>query len=167
MRKAETILHVIRDRGRRRLPLERVYRLLFNRELFLLAYGRIYRNAGAMTAGSTPETADGMSLRKIDTIIAQLRAERYRWTPVRRTYIPKKRSTKLRPLGLPSWSDKLLQEVIRLILEAYFEPQFSSTSHGFRPGRGCHTALREIYHNWTGTAWFIEGDIQACFDHAW
>jgi len=138
MRKAETILHVIRDRGRRRLALERVYRLLFNRELFLLAYGRIYRNAGAMTAGSTPETADGMSLRKIDTIITQLRAECYRWTPVRRTYIPKKRSTKLRPLGLPSWSDKLLQEVIRLILEAYFEPQFSSTSHGFRPGRGCH-----------------------------
>jgi retron-type reverse transcriptase len=164
MRKAETILHVIRDRGRRRLPLERVYRLLFNRELFLFAYGRIYRNAGAMTAGSTPETADGMTLRKIDTIIDQLRAERYRWTPVRRTYIPKKRSTKLRPLGLPSWSDKLLQEVIRLIFEAYFEPQFSSTSHGFRPGRGCHTALREIYHSWTGTAWFIEGDIQACFD---
>ncbi|NTU82457.1 MAG: maturase [Chloroflexales bacterium] len=164
MRTAETILHVIRDRGRRRLPLERVYRLLFSRELFLLAYGRIYRNAGAMTPGSTPETADGMSLRKIDTIITQLRAERYRWTPVRRTYIPKKRSTKLRPLGLPSWSDKLLQEVIRLILEAYFEPQFSSASHGFRPGRGCHTALREIYHSWTGTAWFIEGDIQACFD---
>jgi len=91
MRKAETILHVIRDRGRRQLPLERVYRLLFNRELFLLAYGRIYRNAGAMTPGSTPETADGMSLRKIDTIITQLRAERYRWTPVRRTYIPKTR----------------------------------------------------------------------------
>ena len=164
MRTAETILHVIRDRGRRRLPLERVYRLLFNRELFLLAYGRIYRNAGAMTPGSTPETADGMSLRKIDTIIAHLRAERYRWTPVRRTYIPKKRSAKLRPLGLPSWSDKLLQEVIRLILEAYFEPQFSPASHGFRPGRGCHTALREIYHTWTGTAWFIEGDIKACFD---
>lgn len=164
MRKAETILHVIRDRGRRRLPLERVYRLLFNRELFLLAYGRIYRNAGAMTPGSTPETADGMSLRKIDHIIAQLRTERYRWTPVRRTYIPKKRSTKLRPLGLPSWSDKLLQEVIRLILDAYFEPQFSSSAHGFRPGRGCHTALRDIYHTWTGTAWFIEGDIKACFD---
>jgi len=161
MRTAETILHVIRDRGRHRLPLERVYRLLFNRELFLLAYGRIYRNAGAMTPGSTPETADGMSLRKIDTIIAHLRAERYRWTPVRRTYIPKKRSAKLRPLGLPSWSDKLLQEVICLILEAYFEPQFSPASHGFRPGRGCHTALREIYHSWTGTAWCQASPVNA------
>jgi len=101
MRTAETILHVIQERGRRRLPLERVYRLLFNRELYLLAYGRIYRNAGAMTPGTTPETVDGMSLRKIDHIIDLLRHERYRWTPVRRVYIPKKRSTKLRPLGLP------------------------------------------------------------------
>jgi group II intron reverse transcriptase/maturase len=164
MRTAETILHVIRERGRRKLPLERVYRLLFNRELYLLAYGRIYRNAGALTPGATAETADGMSLRKIDRIIDQLRHERYRWIPVRRVYIPKKRSSKVRPLGLPSWSDKLLQEVIRLILEAYFEPQFSPNAHGFRPQRGCHTALRDIYHTWTGTAWFIEGDIAAFFD---
>jgi group II intron reverse transcriptase/maturase len=165
MRTAETILHVIRERGRKGLPVERVYRLLFNRELYLLAYGRIYRNAGAMTPGSTPETVDGMSLRKIDTLIAQLRHERYRWTPVRRVYIAKKRSAhQKRPLGLPTWSDKLLQEVIRLILEAYFEPQFSPNAHGFRPQRGCHTALRDIYHTWTGTAWFIEGDIAKCFD---
>jgi len=141
-----------------------VYRLLFNRELYLLAYGRIYRNAGALTPGTTPETVDGMSLRKIDHSIDLLRHERYRWTPVRRVYIPKKRSTKFRPLGLPSWSDKLLQEVIRLILDAYFEPTFSSNAHGFRPGRGCHTALHDIAHTWTGTAWFIEGDIAACFD---
>jgi len=117
-----------------------------------------------MTKGSTTETVDGMSLRKINAIIEALRYERYQWTPVRRVYIEKKNSTKKRPLGMPTWSDKLLQEVIRLILEAYYEPQFSECSHGFRPNRGCHTALREIDRNWLGTVWFIEGDIKACFD---
>jgi group II intron reverse transcriptase/maturase len=101
---------------------------------------------------------------KIETIIDDLRHERYRWQPVRRVYIEKPHSTKKRPLGIPSWSDKLLQEVIRLILEAYYEPQFSPSSHGFRPRRGCHTALRETSHRWVGTKWFLEGDITACFD---
>ena len=117
-----------------------------------------------MTPGATSETVDGMNLGKIEAIITVLRQERYRWTPVRRTYIDKKGTTKKRPLGLPTWSDKLLQEVIRLILEAYYEPQFSGRSHGFRPGRGCHTALQEIYHQWRGTVWFIEGDISDCLD---
>ena len=163
MRDAETILGLIRERGKRGLPLERVYRLLFNQNLYLRAYGKIYRNTGAMTHGVTDETPDGMSPEKIDAIIEALRYERYQWLPARRVYIPKKNGKK-RPLGMPVWSDKLLQEVIRLILEAYFEPQFSEHSHGFRPERGCHTALREIYYNWVGTTWFIEGDISKCFD---
>lgn len=169
MRNAATVLEIIRERGKKGLSLERIYRLLFNPDLFLMAYGKLYRNAGAMTPGVTRETVDGMSLDKIQAIITALRHERYRWTPVRRTYIAKKNSTKKRPLGLPTWSDKLVQEVIRLILEAYYEPQFSDHSHGFRPGRGCHTALGEIYHQWHGTAWFIEGDIADCFgslDHS-
>jgi group II intron reverse transcriptase/maturase len=163
MRNAETVLGVIRERGRRGLPLEDVYRQLYNRDLFLRAYGRIYRNDGAMTPGSTPETVDAMSLEKIGTLIDLLRREGYRWTPVRRTYIPKK-SGKLRPLGIPTWSDKLLQEVIRSLLEAYYEPQFSRHSHGFRPDRGCHTALGEITRHWRGVKWYIEGDIVQCFD---
>ena len=169
MRDAAAVLEIIRDRGRRGLPLERLYRCLFNPDLFLLAYGKIYRNAGAMTPGATGETVDGMTLGKIEAIIGALQAERYRWTPVRRTYIEKKNSSKKRPLGLPTWSDKLLQEVIRLLLEACYEPHFSDRSHGFRPGRGCHTALLEITHNWHGTTWFIEGDITDCFgslDHS-
>jgi group II intron reverse transcriptase/maturase len=105
-----------------------------------------------------------MSLRKIDTIIQALRSERYRWTPTRRVYIEKKNSTKKRPLSMPTWSDKLLQEVIRLILESYYEPTMSPFSHGFRSERGCHTALRQINDNWHGVNWFIEGDIKACFD---
>jgi group II intron reverse transcriptase/maturase len=163
MRNADTILGVIRERGRRRLPLEDIYRQLYNRDLYLRAYGRIYRNDGAMTPGSTPETVDAMSLEKIDAIIGLLRRERYRWTPVRRTYIPKK-SGRWRPLGIPTWSDKLLQEVMRSLLEAYYEPQFSLHSHGFRPGRGCHTALGEITQHWRGVKWYIEGDLVQCFD---
>ena len=165
MRDADTVLGIIRERGRRGLPLERVYRLLFNRDLFLRAYGRIARNRGALTPGATDETVDGMSLAKIDGIIDDLRHERYRWTPVRRVYIEKQRSTQQRPLGLPTWSDKLVQEAIRLILDAYYEPQFSDRSHGFRPGRGCHTALKEVQRRWNGTTWFVEGDISACFEH--
>ena len=163
MRSAETVLGVIRERGRKGLPLEDIYRQLFNRNLYLHAYGRLARNKGAMTPGATSETADGMSLAKIDAIIEALRFERYRWTPVRRTYIPKQNG-KVRSLGIPTWSDKLLQEVIRLILEAYFEPQFSERSYGFRAGRGCHHALWELQETWLGTAWFIEGDIAQCFD---
>lgn len=162
MRTAKTILTVIHERGKQDKPLERVYKLLFNRELYLIAYAKLYPNNGAMTKGVTEETIDGMSLQKIDMIIERLRRETYYWRPARREYIPKKNG-KHRPLGIPVWSDKLLQEVIRMILEAYYEPQFSEHSHGFRPKRGCHTALQEI-QTWKGTRWFIEGDISSYFD---
>jgi retron-type reverse transcriptase len=161
MQDAETVLDVLRERGRRGLPLERLYRQLFNPQLYLLADGRLYSNHGAMTPGVDGETVDGMSQIKIARIIDALRHERYRFTPVKRVYIPKKNG-KMRPLGLPSWSDKLVGEVIRLLLEVYYEPQFSGRSHGFRPGRGCHTALSEVAVKWTGTTWFIEGDIARC-----
>jgi group II intron reverse transcriptase/maturase len=164
MRDAETVLNIIRQRGLRGLHLEDAYRQLFNPTLYLRAYSRLYRNRGAMTRGTSPETVDGMSMEKIASIVELVRHERYRWTPVRRTYIPKSNG-KMRPLGIPTWSDKLLQEVLRSILEAYYEPQFSDRSHGFRPARGCHTALSEIYYTWKGVAWFIEGDIKGCFDN--
>jgi group II intron reverse transcriptase/maturase len=163
MQNAETVLDVLRERGRRGLPLNELYRQLFNPQLYLLAYGRIYSNKGAMTPGPDAETADGMTLGKIERIIDAVRHERYRFQPVKRHYIPKQ-DGKQRPLGLPSWSDKLVGEVVRLLLEAYYEPQFSEHSHGYRPGRGCHTALRDVAVAWTGTTWFIEGDISRCFD---
>ena len=162
MQSAETVLGVLRERGRKGLPCNELYRQMFNRNLYLLAYGRIYANHGAMTPGADAETADGMSEDKIDQIIEAMRHERYRFRPARRVYIPKKNG-KLRPLGLPSWSDKLVGEVVRLLLEAYYEPTFSDHSHGFRPRKGCHTALRDIERTWAGTTWFIEGDISDCF----
>jgi len=163
LQSAETVLGVLRERGKRGLPLNELYRQMFNPQLYLMAYGRIYSNKGAMTPGVDGETADGMSLEKIGRIIDAMRHERYRFSPAKRIYIPKK-SGKKRPLGLPSWSDKLVGEVVRLIFEAYYEPQFSDRSHGFRPRRGCHTALREVANTWTGTTWFIEADIAQCFD---
>ena len=164
MRNAETILGIIRDRGTRGLPVNDLYRQLWNPNLYLIAYGRIAKNDGALTPGATPETADGMKMDDIHAIIEALRFERYRWTPARRVYIPKANGRR-RPLGLPTWSDKVLQEVMRLLLEAYYEPQFSDRSHGFRPQRGCHTAFTEITRTWSGTSWFIEGDIAGCFDN--
>ena len=163
MQSAQTLLEVIRSRGERKLELRRVYRHLQNRELYLSAYAKLYANAGALTPGVDPaDTADEMSLKRIDNIIEKLKAGTYQWKPARRRYIPKRNNSR-RPLGVVSWNDKLLQEVIRMILAAYYEPQFSETSHGFRMGRGCHTALRDILFSWQGTKWFIEGDIRGCF----
>jgi group II intron reverse transcriptase/maturase len=162
MQEAVVVLDVLRERGRKGMPFTQLYRQMFNKELYLLAYGNIYSNQGAMTPGAGAETADGMSEGKIDQIIEAMRHERYRFCPARRVYIPKKNG-KLRPLGIPSWSDKLVGEAVRLLLEAIYEPRFSNRSHGFRKGRGCHTAPREIHHTWSGTTWFIEGDISDCF----
>ncbi|HJT56696.1 MAG TPA: reverse transcriptase domain-containing protein [Ktedonobacteraceae bacterium] len=135
---------------------------MYNPNLYLAAYGKLYRNKGAMTEGTTEETVEGMSQEKIERTIEALRDGTFQWQPVRRVSIPKKDGKK-RPLGLPDWPSKMVQEVMRLVLNAYYEPQFSEYSHGFRPERGCHTALRQI-KKWDGTTWFIEGDISKCFD---
>jgi len=165
MQNAQTFLEVVRSRGKRRLELRRVYRHLQDRELFLRAYAKLYANDGALTPGVDPASCvDGMSLARIDAITARLQAGTYQWTPARRVSIPKRDGGR-RPLGLPGWNDKLLQEVIRTVLAAYYEPQFSHASHGFRVGRGCHTVLQTIRHEWKGTKWFIEGDIKGCFDN--
>ena len=163
MQKAEHILQAVRKLGEKRIPLTRVYRCLYSEDLFLAAYDKIGRNKGALTPGTEDDTADGMSLKRIHNTIEQLRHERFRFRPVRRTRIPKK-SGGTRPLGVPNFSEKLVQEVVRLLLEAYYEPRFSDSSHGFRPGRGCHTALARVHEKFKGTTWFIEGDIRGCFD---
>jgi len=165
MRSAQTYIEIVHDRGQRQLPLQRVYRNLHNRDLFLAAYAKLYANKGATTAGVDPnDTVDGMSLERIDHILEKLKMGTYQWQPVRRVHINKKNGKK-RPLGLPGWTDKLLQQVIKMILEAYYEPRFSPHSHGFRPNKSCHTALREIYLSWKGTKWFIEADIEGFYDH--
>lgn len=163
MQNAEHMLQALHKLGEKEIPLTRVYRCLFNENLWLNAYHKISSNKGALTPGSQNDTADGMSLNRIERIIDQLKVERFQFRPTRRTQIPKGQNGK-RPLGLPNFSEKLVQEGVRQLLEAYYEPQFRHSSHGFRSGRGCHTALATIQHTFTGTTWFIEGDIRGCFD---
>ena len=162
MQDAETVLGVLRERGRKGLPLTQLYRQMFNKDLYLLAYGNIYSNQGAMTPGACEETADGMSEGEDR---GDHRADAVRAVPVRpgppRLYPEEERQAAAPRAAVVA--DKLVGEVVRLILEAYYEPEFSGRSHGFRNGRGCHTALREVSDTWTGTVWFIEGDISDCF----
>jgi group II intron reverse transcriptase/maturase len=144
---------------------ERLYRNLYNPEFYLLAYKNIYANVGSMTPGVNGITIDGMSSERVSKLIESLKDRSYRPSPARRTYIAKKNNkAKKRPLGIPSGDDKLVQEVVRMILESVYEPNFSNASHGFRPKKSCHTALVKIQKTFTGAKWFVEGDIKACFD---
>lgn len=162
MQKAEHILQATRKMGEKGIPLTRVYRCLYSEDLFLAAYNKTGRNKGSLTPGIEDDTADGMNMKRIRNIIEKLRYERFRFRPSRRVQIPKK-SGGTRPLGIPSFSEKLVEEALRMLLEAYYEPRFRDSSHGFRPGRGCQTALAHIKTKFTGTKWLIEGDIRGCF----
>jgi len=164
MQKAERILQALHNMGVKRTPLTRVYRSLYSEELYLKAYAKIYKNAGALTPGTEGETADGMSMAVVRDIIEQMRYERFRFRPSLGSGVPKK-SGGIRKLGMPNFKDKLVQEALRLMLDAYYEPRFRDCSHGYRPGRGCHTALKQIKQSFRGAAWFIEGDIKGCFDN--
>ena len=144
----------------------KLYRYLLRPDIYFVAYKNLYANNGAATKGVNEDTADGFSEDKIDSIIKALADETYQPMPVRRTYIQKKNNRKkLRPLGIPTFTDKLVQEVLRIILEAVYEPIFLDVSHGFRPKRSCHTALKQLRREFNGTRWFVEGDIKGCFDN--
>ena len=144
----------------------KLYRYLLRPDIYFVAYKNLYANNGAATKGVNEDTADGFSEAKIDSIIKALADETYQPMPVRRTYIQKKNNRKkLRPLGIPTFADKLVQEVLRMILEAVYEPIFLDVSHGFRPKRSCHTALKQLRREFNGTRWFVEGDIKGCFDN--
>lgn len=143
---------------------ERLYRNLYNRDFYLLAYQNIYASEGNMTKGTDGKTIDAMSLERIDKLIESLKSEKYQPNPSRRTYIPKKNG-KMRPLGIPSFDDKLIQEMIRMILQTIYEGYFEKSSHGFRPNKSCHTALNAIQKSFTGAKWFIEGDMKGFFDN--
>lgn len=165
MRSPEYVLSSLRQHSKdQTYRYERIYRLLYNSSLYEAAYQNIYAKPGNMTQGVDEVTADGMTLRRIDRLIDALRDESYQPKPARRIYIPKKNG-KLRPLGIQSFDDKLVQEVIRMILESIYQDDFEDCSCGFRPGRSCHTALTQIQRCFTGSRWFIEGDIQGFFDN--
>lgn len=165
MRSPERVLNSLNEHSKdSSYKFERLYRLLFNEELFYVAYQKIASNGGSTTKGSDGRSIDGMSLARIETLIASLKDESYQPHPSRRVHIPKKNG-KMRPLGIPAFEDKLVQEVVRMILEAIYEGHFETTSHGFRPKRSCHTALLHIQKTFNGAKWFIEGDIKGFFDN--
>lgn len=165
MRSPERVLNSLNEHSKDSIyKFERLYRILFNEELFYVAYQKIASNGGSTTKGSDGRSIDEMSLARIETLIASLKDESYQPHPSRRVHIPKKNG-KTRPLGIPAFEDKLVQEVVRMILEAIYEGHFETTSHGFRPKRSCHTALLHIQKTFSGTKWFIEGDIKGFFDN--
>ena len=165
MRSPERVLNSLNEHSKdSSYKFERLYRILFNEELFYVAYQKIASNGGSTTKGSDGRSSDEMSLARIETLIASLKDESYQPHPSRRVHIPKKNG-KTRPLGIPAFEDKLVQEVVRMILEAIYEGHFETTSHGFRPKRSCHTALLHIQKTFSGAKWFIEGDIKGFFDN--
>ena len=165
MRSPERVLNSLNEHSKdSSYKFERLYRILFNEELFYVAYQKIASNEGSTTKGSDGRSIDEMSLARIETLIASLKDESYQPHPSRRVHIPKKNG-KMRPLGIPAFEDKLVQEVVRMILEAIYEGHFETTSHGFRPKRSCHTALLHIQKTFNGAKWFIEGDIKGFFDN--
>lgn len=165
MRSPERVLNSLNEHSKdSSYKFERLYRILFNEELFYAAYQKIASNGGSTTKGSDGRSIDEMSLARIETLIASLKDESYQPHPSRRVHIPKKNG-KTRPLGIPAFEDKLVQEVVRMILEAIYEGHFETTSHGFRPKRSCHTALLHIQKTFSGAKWFIEGDIKGFFDN--
>lgn len=166
MRNPTDVLNSLSDKSKNpEYRFQRLYRNLYNPDFYLLAYKNIYANGGSMTPGVNGITIDGMSSQRIAKLIESLKDRSYQPNPARRTYIAKKNNpAKKRPLGIPSGDDKLVQEVIRMLLESIYEPNFSDASHGFRPQKSCHTALTKIQKTFTGAKWFVEGDIKACFD---
>jgi group II intron reverse transcriptase/maturase len=159
----DQLLSRVQRSGRRGRPLDEVFPLPLRRELLLAAYIRVAGSPGALTPGTDRETADGMSLARVDELIARLLDDRYVPAPVRRVVVPKA-SGSSRLIGIPSWSDRLVHEAIRLILSAYYESQLSDLSHGFRPGRGPVSALAAIRDGWPAPDWFVETDVASCFD---
>lgn len=165
MRNPEKVLNSLQEHSAQSdYVYDRLYRNLYNQELFLQAYQNIYASQGNMTAGTDGQTIDAMSLERINRLIETLKDESYQPKPSRRTYIPKKNG-KTRPLGIPSIDDKLVQEVVRMLLESIYENSFEDNSHGFRPNKSCHTALRMIQNRFVRCKWFVEGDIKGFFDN--
>ncbi len=164
MRNPENVLKSLQSKAcNTSYKYERLYRNLYSTEFYLLAYQQIKSAEGNMTVGIDSETIDGMGMERIHTLIEKIKDFSYQPNPARRSYIPKANG-KRRPLGIPSFDDKLIQEVVRLLLESIYEPTFHNCSHGFRPNKSCHTALKYVQKYFTGTKWFIEGDIKGCFE---
>lgn len=165
MQKAEIVLSMLGQKAKEdsTFVFDRLYRNLFNPDFYLLAYANISNKEGNLTAGTDQVTIDGFNMKLVEKLIDEMKTETYRPKALRSVSVPKKNGLR-RTIGIPTFRDKLVQEVVRLILQAIYEPSFLDSSHGFRPGRSCHTALVQIKTTCKGTNWAIEGDIKAFFE---
>ena len=158
-------LEAIEEASRKGKKVQDLFKIMRTHEsLWLQAYANIYANKGAITPGINKNTLDGFSDERVKNIIHLLEEDKYQFSPSKRVYIPKAYG-KLRPLGIPSGDDKLIQEVVKMLLESIYEPVFVNDSHGFRPRRSCHTALQEVRNTWDGVKWILEIDIEGFFDN--
>jgi group II intron reverse transcriptase/maturase len=164
MTSTHRFLEIMHKLGTEKKTVSKVFRRMLDLDLFIAAYTELSTNKGSLTPGIDGNTIDGTTIEKLTALLEAVRDKSFRWTPVRRVYIPKNNNKK-RPLGIPAWEDRIVQMVLKMVLESYYEPVFLDCSHGFRPQRGCHTALLSIRKQWQGTKWFIEGDIEGCFDN--
>ncbi len=158
-------LGIMHKLGTEHKTVSKVFRRMLDINLFIAAYTELAKNKGRLTPGIDNVTIDGTSINKLEKLIEKLRNKEFKWTPVKRVFIPKKNSHDKRTLGIPAWEDRVVQMVLKMVLESYYEPIFRQSSHGFRPNKGCHTALHQIRTIWQGTKWYIEGDIKGCFDN--
>jgi group II intron reverse transcriptase/maturase len=163
--RTEDKLRAISDVARKGRRVKDLRRLMNHPDLWMEAYLHIQGNKGALTKGTDAVTMDGYSPERAHNLVELIRERRYKPKPVRRQHIPTKTPGKMRPLGIPSADDKLVQEVVRMILDRIYEPLFKDSSHGFRPKRSCHTALKHMQHGWTGAKWFVTIDIQGYFNN--
>uniref|UniRef100_UPI001FA6C0EA hypothetical protein n=1 Tax=Ciborinia camelliae TaxID=647257 RepID=UPI001FA6C0EA len=141
-----------------------IYKLMFNVRMYEVASHKLGSRAGNMTPGRTPVRLDGKSQEWIKETIDQMRDGTFQFKPGRRVLNPKRGSSNTRPLTIAPPRDKVVLEVMRMILEAIFETTFSDNSHGFRPKRNSHTALRQVKTQFGAVTTYIEGDISKCFD---
>lgn len=166
MQNPDIVLGIIESKAKETdYKFDRLYRNFYNIEFYKMAYAKIYAKPGNMTAGTDGKTIDGFNLKEVQHVIEAMKSEAYEPRPVRRKLIEKKNSTKMRPLGIPAFYDKLVQEILRSLLEAIYEPNFPDNSHGYRPSKSCHTALIQVKTSFTGVKWWVEGDIKGFFDN--
>lgn len=143
---------------------KRLWSVLKHDDIWISSFLKLAYNRGSNTPGTDNSRIANFSLDKVMAVKKDLLEGRFRWGDSRRIYIPKADGKRLRPLTIPNFRDRLIQEVLKKLLSSIYEPCFDIHSHGFRPGRSCHTALRDVRKNFKGCKWILEGDISCFFD---
>jgi len=130
------------------------------------AFRRTRKDGAPGVDGRTAEEYEEHLEENLQSLLDRFKSGRYHAPPVRRTYIPKGDGKEQRPIGIPTFEDKVLQRAVTMVLEAVYEQDFLTCSHGYRPGRSAHTALADLWQELMamGGGWVLEVDIKSFFD---